>query len=652
MTPGPPAAALSDPNPKGAITMHARRFVVRRAVLWLCAALVAALPSPRAAAAAAPDAAAQAVLDRYLEATGGRAAWERDAVAHSRLTIKAFGLDGTTDHWGARPDRVATATRLGPLAIRDGTVGERAWRVDQNGKLAWLDGLELIEARASVYFDLEMWLAPGAGGGTVRHVGGEEDEGKRLEVLEVTAPMGRPRRLYFDPESGLMVKAVQTGAQHALETRLSAYEEIAGRRRAREARTRTLGMDGNDIASRLDSVWVGGAPDSATFLPPRAAAGGVRFLDGGTAARLPMTYSARHVWVKVSVNGRPPADFLFDTGASVTVIDSTYAAAIGLATEGELTGSGAGARGRFAFTKLETLRLEGAGGAGVEVPEPNVVVAALNRYLAPVFWRPCAGILGYDFISRLVVTVDFEDGALGLADPASFTYAGRGEALPITFAGGVPLVRATLDGYEGEFRLDVGSGSGVDLHAPFVAEHGLEKTAKRTVLDQGGGFGGTWERVGTRMKSFTIGPHTVKEPLVHLSRATEGAMASEDFAGNVGNRVLDRFTCTFDYTHKRLYLEPNRRFAERDEYTRFGAQLVRGGDRVVVGFVVPGSAAADAGLATGDEVLALAGRPAAEYTVDEVSALFEKRPEGTAIAVEYQRGEEKKTVTVKLKTML
>jgi hypothetical protein len=644
--------------------MNARRPAVRLLpALLAVAAVVAAIgPPPALAAAANPAAssaatssaaAARAVLDRYLTATGGRAAWEADSTMHTRMAITAFGLTGGADHWGARPDRIATATRLGPLTLGEGTVGETGWRVDQNGKLAWLDGLELEEARAAVYFDLEMWLAPAAAGGTVKYVGREEDEGRQLEELEIAAPVGKPRRMFFDAQTGLLVKGIQTSDQQAMETRLTAYETVAGRRRAREAHTRVMGVAGNDITTRIDSVWVGFRPDSAMFLPPRPAAGGMRFLDGGSSAQVPVTYSARHVWVRASVDGRPPADFLLDTGASVTVIDSAYAATIGLATEGELTGQGAAARGKFTFAKLGTLRVEGPAGTGVEIAERNVVVASLNPYLAPVFWRPCAGILGYDFISRLVVTVDFENGTLGLADPERFTYAGKGAALPIAFAAGVPLVRATLDGaYEGDFRLDVGSGSGVDLHTPFVVKHELEKSAKRTVLDQGGGFGGTWDRVGTRMKSFAVGPYTVTEPLVHLSRAAEGAMASADYAGNVGNRVLDRFTCTFDYTHKQLYLEPNRRFGERDEYTRFGAQLARGGDRVVVAFVVPGSAAADAGLAPGDEVVALAGRPAASYTVDEVSDLFESRPVGTTVAVEYKRGEQTLTAQVKLKSQL
>ena len=49
-----------------------------------------------------------------------------------------------------------------------------------------------------------------------------------------------------------------------------------------------------------------------------------------------------------------------------------------------------------------------------------------------------------------------------------------------------------------------------------------------------------------------------------------GALASEDYAGNVGNQILDRFKCTIDYDHKTVYLEPGKRYAKRDQFSRAG----------------------------------------------------------------------------------
>src|SRR5436190_22697951 len=108
-------------------------------------------------------------------------------------------------------------------------------------------------------------------------------------------------------------------------------------------------------------------------------------------------------------------------------------------------------------------------------------------------------------------------------------------------AGTVPVVSMKLDDQlEGEFRLDVGSSSTVDLHTPFVNRHDLRAHAKPSIEAMGGGFGGMFTNTITRMKKLAIGPYSWTDPLVSLSSTTTGALASEDYAGNVGNQILER----------------------------------------------------------------------------------------------------------------
>jgi hypothetical protein len=365
-----------------------------------------------------------------------------------------------------------------------------------------------------------------------------------------------------------------------------------------------------------------------------------------------MRYGERHVWVKASVNGGAPEDFILDTGAETSVIDSAYAAKWGLKLEGELQGSGAGATGTVWFSQLQSLRLEGADGQGVEFGNQKIAVIALNRYMAPFFWRDAAGVLGYDFISRFVLTVDYQNQTLTLEDPEGFTYTGKGQVVPMTFSGGTPVVHGSVDGLEGDFRLDVGSGSSVDLHTPFVKKNDLEAKVGKTVASMGGGFGGTFSMLACRAKSFTLGPFTIPDPLASLGQATTGAFASEDYAGNVGNRILDRFVCTFDYNGKKLYLEPDARFAARDESDKVGAMVAKDGERFSVRFVLPGSPAEKAGLRPGDEVRSVAGKPIADYTQDDLRRLVEQSPEGTKLAFEVARDGKAKKIQVKLRAML
>jgi len=108
------------------------------------------------------------------------------------------------------------------------------------------------------------------------------------------------------------------------------------------------------------------------------------------------------VWLRVAVNGAPPADFLFDTGASMTVLDSAYASRLGIATVGHQQGMGAGATGHASFATVDTLRVAAPDGDGVELTDLKVAVIALDHFLVPHFWREVAGVVGFDFIQRFV----------------------------------------------------------------------------------------------------------------------------------------------------------------------------------------------------------------------------------------------------------
>jgi hypothetical protein len=237
-------------------------------------------------------------------------------------------------------------------------------------------------------------------------------------------------------------------------------------------------------------------------------------------------------------------------------------------------------------------------------------------------------------------------------DPKTFHYSGQGTAIPMTLAGHTPVVKMKLDGtIEGDFRVDVGSGSTVDLHAPFVKKTGLANTDARSVEVMGGGFGGTFSTRIVRMKKVEIGPYSWTEPLVSLSEATSGAFTSEDYAGNIGNRILERFKVTIDYDRRQLWLEPGKLYPRRDPFTRAGLQLGRIADSVRVMFVLENSPARQAGLVVEDVVTTLDGKPVSGMTPDEISAVLDEGPPGRHM-LGIVRGGKAKKVSIQLKEML
>lgn len=622
----------------------------------LRATLVAALTVLSTAPARAtitPD--ARKVLDRYVEASGGRAAWEHSRTLHASGSISAFGLKGRLDTWRAAPDRRYSEIQIGPLDLKDWVNGKDAWRVDPSGKLLKLDGKDLEQAMASTWFDNERWLEPDQGGGTITALADVKDSLGTRAVLEVSPPNGgKSRRFEFDRKSGLLVRDTFKMDQASGSSSYSDWRKVDGWLTAFRTVQEVQGAAANTAIAQMDSVASGIAIPAGQFDPPANATGAaITWLKTPGVARLPFEYRARHVWLKASVNGGPLEDFIYDTGASVTVIDSAYAAKIGLKSTGQMQAQGAGSAGGASFASLDKLRIQGADGDGVELANSKVAVLSVNPVLAPFFWKDCAGIIGFDAIVQFVNEVDFDGRELTLYDPKAFAYSGKGAELPMTLAGTVPVVNVKVDGqYEGAARLDIGSGSTLDLHTPFVKEHDLIGKHPKALTVMGGGFGGTFESRFARMKSLEIGPYKVDEPLVGLSTIDVGALASEDYAGNLGNRLLERFKVTLDYDRRKIWLEPGTKYGEREGFSRFGAQLAKHGDTMVVGQLLAKSPAAEAGLREGDEVVSIDGRAVGSLDPDRLEERFEQGKVGEKVAIVVRREGKQKKVTVKLRELI
>ena len=632
---------------------------MRRLVPALLIAVTAlSLAHAPASATITPDAAK--VVRRYLEATGGAAAFAAESTSYTHAKLQAFGFEGSFASWSARPSRRYSRTELGPFKLSEGVNGTTAWRTDPTtGVVRPLADHDLDQALASAWFEGERWAESGEGGGSVALGGHESDSLGTYTVLEVKPPdlsgAGRtvyPRQLWFDDKTGLLAVMRSKDDQREVFTRLSDWRMVAGRKRAIVNESGVVSMPANRVKAVADTLLANVSVQGLPFSPPQAASSSpapITWLSQAGTAKLPFDYRARHVWLKASVNGGPPEDFLFDTGASVTVIDSGWAATHGLKTEGRMQAAGAGAAGGASVATLGSLRVASPGKDGVELKDVKVAVLDVNPQFEPMFWRSMAGVIGYDIISRFVVTLDYDDSLLVLHDPATWTYSGTEKPLPMVMNGTVPAVKGKFDGTdEGLFRLDVGSSSTVDVHAPFAKKTGIVNRMGKTTRFDGVGFGGSFSSEVGRLRSMSLGPYEWDDPVVVVSHATEGAFASEEFAGNIGNRILERFRVTFDYERRLVYLEPGKHYADRDHLTRAGVLLTKRSDKVGVESVLANSPAEHAGLRAGDQVLAVDGRDIAQWDLPQITDLLDEGEPGRKVTVRVLRGDQEKQLKIKL----
>jgi predicted aspartyl protease len=361
----------------------------------------------------------------------------------------------------------------------------------------------------------------------------------------------------------------------------------------------------------------------------------------------PIEISNNHVFVKVCA-GDAPLDFILDTGAGATFLDLNHARQLGLKVGSAFTVQGAGA-GSVAGGRIE-------GGAvslvGTDIKQPVLSAIDLSNLPSREGHR-MDGILGYDFISRFVVAIDYVKQELRLYDPNSFKYSGSGTVLPVTFFSNHPHINTEVrlaDGTTLPARMivDVGSAASLSLAKPFVDENQLRSRVGPTVRRRsGGGVGGaTWSDLG-RVAGLRIGNLELSNPTTTLFGDSAGVFSARGtWVGNIGGEILRRFTVFLDYKHNRMILEPHSGTSEVFEGDMSGIGFVMDDSlrTLIVDNVVPESPASAAGLVPRDTITAIDGRPATALEYRELRKRLKRV--GERVSFTTRHGGETKTVVI------
>ena len=615
--------------------------------LSLCS-LVVCLAAP--AYAAVPS--ARAFIDRYVQATGGPGALAADTVLHVTGRVTDSGMSGSFEIWLHAPDQALRVERQGTLRTKAGIDGERAWTTDYTAKkVNRLEGKDLEALRAETWFATEQW----ARDTTCKAVLGQSSfiAGRALQGIDITPPVGPKQTLWFDQKSGLLSRITHHRDQHEWNEELSAWKTLAGRKRATVAEVGFIQFPTSYHREQIDSVWAKGPKDPMAFAPPGSTATPVVWTGAKGKIELPFRYSLNSVWVKLSINGAPPAEFVLDTGAFNTCLDRGFATTIGLSGEGEYGAQGVGGYDTFGFTPLKSVRWSNGQGGSVEVRDLRAGVIGLQDALSSVEWGHTAGLLGYDVLSRFTLDIDFDRQVITLWDPATYVHQGPGTPIPMILNGNIPTVEATINkNCKGTYIVDVGNASVFSVGAEQVMNCRLLALQHKEVQHWVGGIGGAFQENVTRLDSLRLGPFLFTDPVAGLTTHHQGSAGSLEVQGNIGTSVLERFRCTFDYAHGTLWLNPAKRFSEREAFTRSGLWFTRWAGVVIVYGIVRGSPAEDAGLKIRDVLRSINGRSVEKMTAEELDDVLARGKPGSIVKLTYERELKEETVELTLADVL
>src|SRR5256714_7550834 len=195
-----------------------------------------------------------------------------------------------------------------------------------------------------------------------------------------------------------------------------------------------------------------------------------RFDLGNSALRIPLEIDNNLILLRVNVNGSKPLKFIFDTGASISVISSKRAAELGLKAQGQFNGDATGGRIQGDTIEGVEFRVQGA-------KVSKLTVASFPFPTPPGF--DFDGVIGCDFIKQFVVEVDYLKRIMNLYNPRTYRYVGRGESVPLILIGqNTPLVYAKilLAGrvpVKAKLEVDTGGGNSGLVNNPFATRDQL-----------------------------------------------------------------------------------------------------------------------------------------------------------------------------------
>lgn len=619
--------------------------------LWLATPVSSAGPAP---AATTSGDRLGTVFDGWAAALGGRDLLRRIDTIHSRWSVRMLGLDGTMEEWvDSAGDHRIGLDLAGLVELVLVTTPEHSWIKDENGRVHEQLGKAREDEIRDIFLKTWSQLLPDRMGHRSELLPPDPvTGGMRVEIH----PDGGTRVVVLlDPDSQLPARWESTDEDgESMTTTFLAWLEHDGVRLP--SRIRQSSAEPSDaIEMTLEEVQLNEPLPADVFDKPSPRAADIRYLRGRSADNITLDVEGVQLLVPVRVNGSDQLWFLLDTGAQVTVVDTTTARELGLELEGSVSGSGNGNE-RLDFKLIRDVALAVP---GVEISDQVVTALPLRDTLEPALGHPVDGILGFNVISRFVVEIDYANRTLRLVDPVGWEYRGDGKVIPIRIVNTRSVCDAEIvlpDGrvVTGSFYVDTGSSTTVRLHTPFVDGHDLLSSLPAKVTASGLGLGGRTTMYRGRISALRLGGLVYDAPVCSFSQDQDGIASSSEFAGKLGGGLLERSTVILDYERRRIILEPNSRFGTPFKGVTTGLSIRSGGrgdwHTFTIQDVAEGSAADVAGFTRGDILVAVDGRPSSDLRMGEVLEILERG--GRTLAVVVRRGGRMVTIELTVESVL
>lgn len=321
-------------------------------------------------------------------------------------------------------------------------------------------------------------------------------------------------------------------------------------------------------------------------------------------------------------------DAILDSGSAASIVSSSLAARLGLASTERMTIRGIGGRASVQLARNVEFAL-----AGQPRHLTFVVIADLGA-VSSALGRPVDVVLGEDMLAEHCIALDFESGRISIGESGTFS-GGRGwQSISVAHGSNRELlVAASVAGLpDTPMVFDLGSSTALMLARAYVEDHRLLDGIRQSTAAIGG-VDGIRLAAAFMASEVKLGGFPVRS----VPTLAPSSWLSKSALGSIGFPLISQFDVVLDVSRAQMWLRSARRgLPMLEDHSGFG--LAPGGNELSIVHVAANSPAATDGWRAGDRILAVNGRRIdASYIRDE-HWRWRFEPPGTLVTLQDQGG--------------
>jgi hypothetical protein len=297
-----------------------------------------------------------------------------------------------------------------------------------------------------------------------------------------------------------------------------------------------------------------------------------------------------------------PFNFILDTGSGAISLDSETTAEFKIPH----VPSGRTINGIAGITEVDYIQHK-------KLILPGLTVDSLDFYinnydiLSSVYGEKIDGIIGYSFLSRYIVKINFDSLIVEVYTPGTIDYPPNGYLLHPLFTA-LPIQSLTIKdarAVTANFYMDTGAGLCFLISKEFEQDSSILKRRRKPVEIQVQGLGGKKQMMLTVIKEVQIGPYKFRRVPTNILDDEFNATSYPFLGGLIGNDILRRFNLILNYSKKEIHLLPNSHFKDDFDYSYTGVNMYYVDGKIISDEVIYKSPAYMGGLRQGDVIIAV-----------------------------------------------